>query len=574
MNLSRAARHLLVGLALAVLPAPSRGIAQPGDESTDQPRIPVIDETAATASYEQYALQHAGNPAKGKALFADERTKCVVCHKVGGIGGDVGKDLSAIGGKFGRPHLIESLLEPSRQIVEGYRTTTIATVDGKVISGIVKSQDADRLVLADANGKMRVIRRKDIREQKTSTVSLMPQDSVKQLTLDEFTDLVAYLETLGRGNIKRGGGVKGAISLPDGFTVSIVATGLDGLTALDILPDGRVLICEQTGRLRLIENGSLLQEPLATLPVDSNWERGLIGVTHDPAFPQQPFVYVCWVAKQPYPHHRVSRFRMRGNQVVAGSERVLLSGDNQLKMGGNVPAGHQGGALHFGPDGKLYIAIGEQTAGMPAQKLDTFLGKILRINRDGSIPDDNPLISKTKGKYRAIWAYGCRNPFTFAFRQSDGLMLINDVGGKFEEINVGRAGANYGWPIVEHGNMRAYRMKRFEGPIHWYPQSSLNGGDFCPSNSRWPAKWRGRYFFADYQHGWVKSIDPAKPTEASTFVTGIRQPVDLRFAPDGSLYVLLRNAWVIDHKFERGTGTVLRIAPGVDRSALGPTRFP
>ncbi len=119
------------------------------------------------------------------------------------------------------------------------------------------------------------------------------------------------------------------------------------------------------------------------------------------------------------------------------------------KFGGKVPAGHQGGALHFGPDGKLYIAIGEQTSGMPAQKLDTFLGKILRINSDGSIPSDNPLRSKTQGKYQAIWAYGCRNPFTFAFRKSDGLMLINDVGGKSEEVNVGRAGANYGWPVVQ-----------------------------------------------------------------------------------------------------------------------------
>src|SRR5690606_32072682 len=114
-----------------------------------------------------------------------------------------------------------------------------------------------------------------------------------------------------------------------------------------------------TGSVRVIENGKLLPEPFVTLPVDSTWERGVIGVTIDPAFASRPYVYVCWVARDPYPHHRISRFAADGNVAVPGSEQVLLVGDDQRSLGGKVPAGHQGGGLHFGRDGKLYVGIGE-----------------------------------------------------------------------------------------------------------------------------------------------------------------------------------------------------------------------
>src|SRR6185369_8467318 len=103
-----------------------------------------------------------------------------------------------------------------------------------------------------------------------------------------------------------------------------------------------------------------------------------------------------------------------------GTEQILLEGDDQRKLGGKVPGGHQGGALHFGSDGKLYIGIGEQTAETPAQRLDTLQGKILRINTDGSIPTDNPFLQQTTGKYQSIWALGLRNPFTFAVRPTSG----------------------------------------------------------------------------------------------------------------------------------------------------------
>ncbi len=509
-------------------------------------------------AYEHYALTHAGDPQRGRELYRnDQLAKCAVCHKVSGQGGDAGPDLSQIGGKFDRPHLIESLLEPSRQIVEGFRTSVIVTVDGRVENGIVKPGPGVAITLVDGNGKQQVIATANISERKESPVSLMPEGLAEALTPEQFTDLIAYLESLWPGGKPTpGAAITGPIKLPDGFEIRTVATGLTGCTALETTADGRVFVCEQTGALRIIKKGTLLAKPFVQLEVDSTWERGLIGVTVAPDFPRTPHVYVCYVAREPYPHHRVSRFTADGDVAVPGSEILLLTGDDQRTLGGKVPAGHQGGAVHFGRDGKLYVAIGEHTAETPAQDLGSFQGKLLRLNADGTIPDDNPFLQQTRGKYRAIWALGLRNPFTFAIHPATGEMLINDVGGKEEEINRGVAGANYGWPVVEHGPTTD---TRFRGPIHYYPQASIAGGDFVKASSPWPKEYHGRYFFADYVHGWIKSLDPQHPEDVGTFATGLRRPVDLRFAPDGSLYVLLRNAWVIDGKFQPNTGTLLQI---------------
>ena len=305
-------------------------------------------------TYEQFALTHKGDVDRGRTLFRDQqRTKCAICHKVGQQGGEVGPELTSIGRKFDRPHLIESLLEPSRQIVEGYRTSVLALSDGRVLTGIIKIQTDSSLTLLDADGKRAEIAADDVETRRATDVSIMPEGLAKQLSPQEFTDLVTYLETLRTGQQKMGAGVTGPIQLPDGFEVDTIATGLTGATALETAPDGRIFLCEQTGALRVVHDGKLLAEPAVTLPVTADWERGLIGVTVDPDFPRTPLVYVCYVTGHPYPHHVVSRFPLDGDVARPGSEQILLEGDDQSKMGGKVPNGHQGGALHFGPDGCL-----------------------------------------------------------------------------------------------------------------------------------------------------------------------------------------------------------------------------
>jgi putative heme-binding domain-containing protein len=488
---------------------------------------------------------------------------------VGGQGGEIGPDLSDIGGKFGREHLIEAVLEPSRQIVEGYRPTVLALVDGRVLSGLVQRESDQEVTLVDAGTRTQHIRKVDIEERKYADVSLMPEGLSRTLSRVQFADLIAYLEGLRASPPATPGSTRrGPIVLPPGFRLSKVAGGLTGTTALAIAPDGRIFVAEQTGALRVVRGDALLPEPFVTLEVDPRWERGLIGVAVDPGFAVNGSLYVNAVVAAPYPHHRIIRYTARGDVAAPGSARVLLEGDDQRTLGGTVPAGHQGGALHFGRDGKLYIAIGDQTAGLPAQRLDTFQGKLLRINPDGSIPEDNPFVTRTQGKYRAIWALGLRNPFTFAVQPATGRIFVNDVGqNAWEEINEAIAGANYGWPAAEG----ASSDPSFRGPLHTYKVASIAGAAFCPDGNEngngkrpyaagwFPAEYRGKYFFMDFVQGWIKFLDPDRPSDVRTFATGLTRPVDLAFAPDGSLYILLRDAWVIDDKFLPHTGSLWKV---------------
>src|SRR5262249_13390219 len=154
-----------------------------------------------------------------------------------------------------------------------------------------------------------------------------------------------------------------------------------------------------------------------------------------------------------------------------------------------------------------------------------------------------------------IWALGLRNPFGLAFQGRTGRLYINDVGGSlWEEINEGKAGANYGWPLAEGAAGRPGLVD----PVHAYDRSvgrCITGGTFYdPPRRQFPDRYRGRYFFCDYMDGWVRVLDPARPARSELFAKGLRGPVDLRVAPDGSLYVLERNAWVKDDKFRPGTG--------------------
>jgi uncharacterized repeat protein (TIGR03806 family) len=359
--------------------------------------------------------------------------------------------------------------------------------------------------------------------------------------------------------------------LPAGFSEQIVATGITGATALAVAPDGRLFVCEQTGALRVVRGDTLLDEPFVTMKVDSSWERGLIGVALDPDFPKAPHVYVCYVAPEPYPHHRVSRFTAAGDVAVPGSEVVLLRGDDQTKLGGKVPNGHQGGAIHFGKDGKLYVGIGEQTAGLPSQRLDTFQGKLLRINPDGSIPPDNPFFATAAGKYRAIWALGLRNPYAFAVQPGTGRIFINDVGeARWEEINEGAAGANYGWPHAEGYSADP----QYRNPVHAYDHGqgrSITGGAFYnPAVEQLPKEYVGKYFFADYIDNWIRILDPDNPRDVKGFATGLAGPTDLQVGPDGSLYYVNRNVWVKDGKFQPRTGSVHRIVYAASAATPAP----
>jgi glucose/arabinose dehydrogenase len=330
-----------------------------------------------------------------------------------------------------------------------------------------------------------------------------------------------------------------AASLPPGFAETSVAYGFSNPTSMALAPDGRIFVCEQGGRLRVIKNGTLLGTPFLTVVVNSTGERGLLGVAFDPAFASNGYVYVYYTATTPTIHNRVSRFTANGDQAVAGSETVLLNLD-ALSSATN----HNGGALHFGNDGKLYIAVGDNANGSNAQTLSNLLGKILRINKDGTIPTDNPFYGTAAGVNRAIWALGLRNPFTFAFHRTTGRMFINDVGqDTWEEIDDGIKGSNYGWPLTEGHTSDP----RFRDPLYVYAHGStattgcaITGGAFYDApTGQFPPAYANTYFFADYCSGWIRRYDPANGT-VTGFATGASAPVDLRVGADGSLYYLAR----------------------------------
>ena len=256
----------------------------------------------------------------------------------------------------------------------------------------------------------------------------------------------------------------GASTLPPGF-VEVTTAGLTSPTALAVAPDGRIFVAQQGGSLRVIKHGALLPSPFVSLSVDSTGERGLLGVAFDPDFVRNQYVYVYSTTSVAPIHNRVSRFTASGDVALAGSEQVIFELDPL-----STRTNHNGGALHFAPDGTLFIASGENGSGPNAQSLANVLGKILRINADGSIPTDNPFWGTAAGSNRAIWALGLRNPYTFAFQPGTGRIFINDVGEvTWEEVNEGVRGANYGWPDTEGPTSDA----GFRSPIFAYGHQPL-----------------------------------------------------------------------------------------------------
>ena len=339
------------------------------------------------------------------------------------------------------------------------------------------------------------------------------------------------------------GSVRIALSatVPAGFTDSLVAAGLTNPTAMAFAPDGRIFVCEQGGNLRVIKNGVLLAAPFLTVPVDSSGERGLLGVAFDPNFVSNQLVYIYYTATTPTVHNRISRFTAAGDVAMAGSETIVTDLNNL-----STATNHNGGAIHFGTDGNLYVAVGDNANGNNAQSLSTRLGKMLRISSNGSIPLDNPFFNQTTGDNRAIWALGLRNPFTFSFQSGVGRMFINDVGeNTWEEINDGIAGSNYGWPTCE-GFCNPPNAS-FRDPIFAYANDAqtcaITGGAFYnPQVIQFPSNYVGNYFFADFCGGWIKTLDPAMGNAVAGFATGISFPVDLQVSADGFLYYLARGA--------------------------------
>jgi len=375
-----------------------------------------------------------------------------------------------------------------------------------------------------------------------------------------------------------------------GFEDRLV-TGAIGATALAFTPDDRLLVTDRTGRVRVSKPGSTNTTVALDISgkVCSNSERGALGIAVDPNFGTNHFVYLYYTYKkfgvcpehQPEqnnnPVNRVSRFVMNGDTLSPASEEVLIN---------NIPSpngNHNAGDLHFGKDDKLYVSVGdgscdyaEPTKCQPendaSRDKHVLLGKILRINTDGTIPADNPYAGNSNGVRCGIltnnnarggsaaapgtvcketFAMGFRNPFRFAVDpDATGTSVrVNDVGGaRIEEVDQVRSGGDYGWNCREGtlvlNTQAPCPAPNMVGPIHQYGHttgcSSITGGAFVPNGAGWPSYYDDAYLFGDYV---CKRIFRMKPLsgggfERTTFATdlAIGGPVSLAFGPEGSPY--------------------------------------
>lgn len=327
--------------------------------------------------------------------------------------------------------------------------------------------------------------------------------------------------------------------------------------------DARLFVVEQRGRIRIIENGVLRPEPFLDIVdrVGSGGERGLLSVAFHPEYASNGFLYVNYTDRGG--NTRIERYRVSGdrNRVDPSSAHLVLAAQQPY-------SNHNGGHILFGPDGMLYIAMGDGGSGGDpqghGQNRATILGDLLRIDVDRgepySIPPTNPFANQA-GVRGEIWAWGLRNPWRIAFDRTSGLLYVADVGqGEREEINAvpaAQGGLNFGWNIME--GSRCYRTSSCDSsglilPIEEYDHSegcSITGG-LVYRGARIPAL-AGHYFYADYCEGWIRSFrySNGRVLDAREWVAPGQLHLVTSFGEDsaGELYVL------------SGEGVVYRLVP-------------
>jgi glucose/arabinose dehydrogenase len=321
---------------------------------------------------------------------------------------------------------------------------------------------------------------------------------------------------------------------PEFQTSLVVGAGLNEPSGFEIAPDGRIFILERSGTIKIFKNGQLLEEPFAVLPSEATGDRGLIGVAFDPEFGvTNHYVYFYYTGLDL--RNRLVRFDASGDVGTDGPFEIFRTQSLSQHL-------HVGGSIRFGPDGKLYFAVGDNGYSSNAQLLTNPHGKILRINRDGSIPADNPFYGQP-GRQQEIWAYGFRNPWRFQFDSVTGKLYGGDVGDyTWEEVNHIVKGDNYGWPLKE--GMCAENCAGFVDPIHVYAhagESAAATGGPVYRGDQFPPEYRGNLFFADYAMGFIRRavLDAdGNATSVHDFDAAAGSVVDLKVGPDGALYYI------------------------------------
>lgn len=412
-----------------------------------------------------------------------------------------------------------------------------------------------------------------------------------------------------------------AQALAAGFRSERVVAGLQVPTAFARLPDGRILIAEKQGTVRVLKNGVLLDTPFIDLRsrVNDYWDRGLIGLAADPDFATNGHVYLAYVYEHDATRYdapktsRLTRVTATGDTASPTSEVVLLgtvSGDSCSTLPETadcIPvdeAGHAVGAIRVAPDGTLFVTFGDGAGfsrvdprAIRAQHVDALGGKVLRLSRTGQGLPDNPFWNGNPASNRSkVWAYGLRNAFRFGLRPVTGIPYLGDVGwGLWEEVNVGRAGANFGWPCYEGPDVQSgyeglaeCQALYAQGPSAVQPAlvayahngggASVTGGAFY-TGTAFPEAYRGAYFFGDYalDRMWTLRTD-ANDTivgGVQSFGDGLGGPVDIQTDGDDLLYLAivtgeLRRIRAVSTLWVDGASSLADATPTLATNGWGP----
>lgn len=345
-------------------------------------------------------------------------------------------------------------------------------------------------------------------------------------------------------------------SLPAGFVLDEVVAGLDAPSYINFSPDGRLFISERIeGKLRVAtydgntDSWLLEPTPYATfdvphdgtgVPVAHN-SSGLRDITFDPDFAVNGYIYAYTMRHAPRHNHvvRITQDPTNPNVALAGSELQLF----ELPFNGSSSSGsHNGSAMMFGADGKLYFTTGDGfTGGDTVQSLSTYTGKVFRINPDGSIPTDNPFYTQATGTYRGIYALGLRNPFTLSHHPDTGELFIHDVvGGNKAQTFILAPGANYGHQGTGGGGTPATSWAQTGGS----GARVIGGGVWLPENGPWPPPFAGSLIVSLWNGGRLDRVTSRADNSTQIFAADVSSltahgPASVKLGPDGALYYLL-----------------------------------
>ncbi|MEQ1440515.1 PQQ-dependent sugar dehydrogenase [Fontimonas sp. SYSU GA230001] len=327
-----------------------------------------------------------------------------------------------------------------------------------------------------------------------------------------------------------------------------VARGLENPWGLAFLPDGRLLVTERPGRMRIVSADGALSAPLANVPtVYARGQGGLLDVVLAPDFAASRRIYFCYAEP---------RADKNGTAVAHArlGEAALESVTVIFRQRPDWDSSHHFGCrLAFDRDGLLYVTLGERASARElAQDPGTHLGKVIRIRADGSVPDDNPFVQRS-GARPEVWSYGHRNPQGAAIHPQTGELWIHEHGPRGgDEINIARRGRNYGWPVITHG--REYsglavgdgltEAPGMEQPLYWWVPSIAPSGMAFYTAGRFPA-WRGSLFVGSLKFGQLVrlELDDERVLREERLLGERKQRIrDVRQGPDGYLYLLTDEA--------------------------------